>query len=54
MILSLYGITKSKRKYKSHNEANKSGKVVNLNEKIKILDKLRGGMSAEAVGITFC
>jgi hypothetical protein len=45
-----YGI---KPKCKSDNEANKSCKVMTLDEKIKILDKLRGGMSAAAVGLTF-
>jgi hypothetical protein len=53
MILPLYRFTKSKRKYKSDNEANKSCKVMTLDEKIKILDKLRNGMSAAVVGLTF-
>jgi hypothetical protein len=53
MILSLDSIMESKRKCKSDNEAKKSCKVVTLDEKIKILDKLRGGMSAAAVGLTF-
>jgi hypothetical protein len=43
----------SKRKYKSDNEARKSCKVITLDEKIKILNKYRGGMSASAVGQTF-
>jgi hypothetical protein len=46
-------IMESKRKCKSHNEAKKSCKVVAVDEKIKILDKLRGGMSAAAVDLTF-
>jgi hypothetical protein len=43
----------SKRKSKSDNETKKSCKVVTLDEKIKILDTLCGGMSAAAVGLTF-
>jgi hypothetical protein len=43
----------SKRKCKNDNEANKSCKVMTLDEKIKIPDKLRGGLSAAAVGLTF-
>jgi hypothetical protein len=43
----------SKRKCKIENVAKKSCKVVTLDEKIKILDELRGGMSAAAVGLTF-
>jgi hypothetical protein len=39
----------SKRKCKSDNEAKKSCKVMTLDEEIKIVDKLRGGMSAAAV-----
>jgi hypothetical protein len=53
MILSLDSITESKRKCKSDNEAKKSCKVMTLDGKIKILDKLRGGMRAAAVGLTF-
>jgi hypothetical protein len=52
MILPLDSITGSKRKCKSDNEAKKSCKVMTLDEKIKILDKLRGGMSAAADGLT--
>jgi hypothetical protein len=37
---------------KIDNEAKKC-KVMTLDEKIKILDKLRGGMSAAAVDLTF-
>jgi hypothetical protein len=44
----------SKCKYKSDSEAKKSCEVITLDQKIKILDKLRGGMSAAAVGPTFC
>jgi hypothetical protein len=54
MILSLDSTVESKRKYKSDNEAKKSCKVMTLDEKLKILDKLRGGTSAAAVGRTFC
>jgi hypothetical protein len=43
----------STRKYKSDNEAKKSCKVMKLDDKIKILGKLRGGMSAVALGLTF-
>jgi hypothetical protein len=43
----------SKRTCKSDNEAKKSCKVMTLDEKINILDKLRGGMSAAAVSLTF-
>jgi hypothetical protein len=53
MILPLDSIMGSKRKCKSDTEAKKSCKVMTLDEKIKILDKLRGGMSAAAVGLTF-
>jgi hypothetical protein len=42
-----------KRKRKAENEAEESCKVMILDEKIKILDKLRGGMSPAAVGLTF-
>jgi hypothetical protein len=37
----------------SDNEAKKSCKVMTLNEKIKISDKLHGGMSTAAVGLMF-
>jgi hypothetical protein len=53
MILPLDSIMGSKRKCKSDNETKKSCKVMALDEKIKILDKLRPGMSAAAVGLTF-
>jgi hypothetical protein len=43
----------SKRKCKTDNEAKKSGKFMTLDEKIKIVGKLPGGMSAAAVGLTF-
>jgi hypothetical protein len=42
-----------KRKCNRDNEANKSFKVMTLYEKIKILDKLRGGMNAAVVGLIF-
>jgi hypothetical protein len=45
MILPLGSIMESKRKYKSDNEANRSCKVMALDERIKILDKSRGGIS---------
>jgi hypothetical protein len=38
---------------KSDNEANKSCKVMTVDEKIKILDKYHGGMSAAAVDLLF-
>jgi hypothetical protein len=53
MILRLDSIMELKRKCNSYNEAKKSCKVMALDEKIKILDKLRGGISAAAVGLTF-
>jgi hypothetical protein len=37
----------------NENKAKKSCEVIALDEKIKILGKLRGGMSAAAVGLTF-
>jgi hypothetical protein len=52
MILPLDSIMEPKRKCKTDNEANKSCKVMALDDKIKILGKLRGGMSAAAVGLT--
>jgi hypothetical protein len=42
----------SKRKCISDNGARKSCKVMTLEEKMKILDTLRGGTSAAAVGLT--
>jgi hypothetical protein len=54
MMLPLDSIMELKRKCVSENEAKKSCKVMTLDEKIKILDTLRGGMSAAAVGLTFC
>jgi hypothetical protein len=53
VMLPLDGIMESKRKCKSDSEAEKNCKVMTLDEKIKILDKLRGGMSTAAVGLTF-
>jgi hypothetical protein len=38
----------SKRKYQSDNEAKRSFKVMTLDDKTKIPDKLRGGMSVAA------
>jgi hypothetical protein len=43
----------SKCKCKSSNEVKTSRKFMTLDEKIKIPDKLRGGVSAAAVGLTF-
>jgi hypothetical protein len=53
MILPFHNIMETKRKCKSSNEAKKSWKVMTLDEKIKFLGKLRSGMSAAAVGVTF-
>jgi hypothetical protein len=53
MMLPLDSIMESKRKCKSDNEVKTSCKVMTLDEKINILDKLRGGMSATAVVLTF-
>jgi hypothetical protein len=53
MILPLDSIMELKRKCKSDNKAKTSCKVMTLDEKIKILDKSRGGMSAAPVGLTF-
>jgi hypothetical protein len=50
MILPLDSIMESKRKCKHDNEAKKSFRVMALDEKIKILYKLHGGMSSAAVG----
>jgi hypothetical protein len=44
----------SKRKCERDNEAKKSRKVMTLDKKIKIPDKMRGGISAAAVGTIFC
>jgi hypothetical protein len=54
MILPLDSIMESKHKNKSDNYVKKSCKVMTLDEKIKIVDKLHGGMSTAAVGLTFC
>jgi hypothetical protein len=51
MILPLDSCVESKREYKSDNEAKTSCKVMTLDEKIKILGKLRGGVCAVAVGL---
>jgi hypothetical protein len=53
VVLPLDSIMESKRKCKSDNTAEKSCKVMTLDEEILILGKLRGGMSTAAVGITF-
>jgi hypothetical protein len=52
MMLPLDSIMELKRKCEGDNEAEKSLKVMTPDEKIKILDKLRGGMRAAAVGLT--
>jgi hypothetical protein len=49
VVLPLDSIMESKRKCKSDNTAKKSCKVITLDDKIKFLGKLRGGMSAAAV-----
>jgi hypothetical protein len=43
----------SKRKCKCDNEVKETCKVMTQHEKIKILDKLRGGMCTAAVGLIF-
>jgi hypothetical protein len=43
----------SKPKCKSDNEAKKICKIITSEEKINILDKFRGGLSTDAVGLTF-
>jgi hypothetical protein len=43
----------SKRKCKSDNEVKKSCDVMTLDDKVEILQKLRGGMGSAAVGLTF-
>jgi hypothetical protein len=53
MILQLDSIMESKRKSRSDNEANKSCKVVTLDEITKIIDNMRGNMCAEATVVTF-
>jgi hypothetical protein len=52
MIFSSDSIIESKRECKSDNEAKISCYVMIQDEKIKILDKLRGGVSAASVGST--
>jgi hypothetical protein len=52
MLLHLDNDVESKRECKSDNEAKKSCKFMTPDEKIKITDKLRGGMCAVAVGLT--
>jgi hypothetical protein len=51
MTLTLDGVMESKRVHKSNNEAKRS-KAVLLDKKTKILDKLCGGMWAEAARLT--
>jgi phage gp16-like protein len=53
MILPLNSSTESKHKYRNDNKTKTSCKVMTLDEQIQILDKLRGGISAAAVGPTF-
>jgi hypothetical protein len=43
----------TKRKHESENKANKICKVITLDEKIKILYKLRGGMNTAVADLTF-
>jgi hypothetical protein len=50
MILPLDSIMTSKRKCKPDKEATKICKVMALDEKINIPDKLRGGISEAAFG----
>jgi hypothetical protein len=52
MVLPLDSVMGSKRKCKSDKEAKKGCKDVTPDNKIKILDKLRGGVCAVAVGLT--
>jgi hypothetical protein len=54
MILPMESIMESKQKCKSDNEATNSLKVMTLDEKIKILDKLRRVMSTAGAHLTFC
>jgi hypothetical protein len=53
IVLPLDSITKPRCKCKSDKKANTRFKAVALDEKIKILDILRGGISAAAVSIIF-
>jgi hypothetical protein len=52
MVLQLDSITVSKGKCENGNKTRKICKVMTLHEKITILDKLRSGMCAVAVGLT--
>jgi hypothetical protein len=52
MILPLDGIMELKHKCKHDNEVKKSYKAMPLDVKINIVEKLRGGVSAAAFGIT--
>jgi hypothetical protein len=51
--IALDSIMESKRKCKSDNKTKTNCRVMTLYEKIKILDKLRRGMRAAAVGLRF-
>jgi hypothetical protein len=53
MILPLDSFMTPKRKCKSDTEGKKGCKFMTIDEKIKILDKLRSGMCAAAVCLTF-
>jgi hypothetical protein len=50
--LLLDSIVVSKHKCKNDSESKKSYKFIKLDDEINILDKLRGGMFAVAVGLT--
>jgi hypothetical protein len=52
MLLPTDSVVETKRKRENDNKTRKSCKVMILDEKIKIIDKLRGGMCAVAVGPT--
>jgi hypothetical protein len=54
MVLPLDSIMKLKRKCRRDNEAKESCKIMTLDEKVKILDKLHGGMGAAESCLTFC
>jgi hypothetical protein len=54
MTLPLDSTMESKCKCKCDNETKESCKVITLDKKAKILDKLWDGISAAAVGLTFC
>jgi hypothetical protein len=54
MSLSTNNVVESKSKCKSDNVATDSCKAMTLDGKVNILDMLRGGLCAAAVGLTFC